>query len=239
MDFTLHPSFKPFYKCAFLSFLPPYTYNHKIGYFTTFAIFLYISRAMPLFISEKEVFAEMFTMVVVSVQSLLRGLVFLSKKQSFDNFSKCINKYIQDNKHNSIMAKEDYFLKIWKNHYTFKRIKWFLIIFSMVQLSWQVPVFYDMATNLNNVTLPYYPLYSPYFDYNSYTKIGYTIMDVGIDWILAFNYIHNEMAHMSFLSFLHSQYLYLKQVLDRICVEKENDSQKIKWWIENHCLVIR
>lgn len=195
---------------------------------------------MPLFISgEKEVFAEMFTMVVVSVQSLLRGLVFLSKKQSFDNFSKCINKYIQDNKHNPIIVKEDYFLKIWKDHYTFKRIKWFLIIFSIVQLSWQVPVFYDMATNINNVTMPYYPLYSPYFDYNSYTKIGYTIMDVGIDRILAFNYIHNEMAHMSFLSFLHSQYLYLKQVLDRICVEKENDSQKIKWWIENHCLVIR
>lgn len=239
MDFTLHYSFKPFLKFASPSFLPPYSHNYKIGYFTTFVIIIYVARALPLFIAEKEIFAEMFTMVITSVQMIIRGLIFLWKKKPWDKYFNEVNKYIQDNKHNPIIAENDYFLKIWSGHFAFTHIKLFFIIFAPLELTWQIPALYDLATNIDNATVPYYALYSPYFDYNSFTKIGYTLMDIAIDWTIAFNYIHNETVYISVISFLQCQYFYSKQLLDKICIEEDNNPEKIKWWINNHCIVLR
>lgn len=44
MALTWHPSFKSFFRYTFFSSLPPYYYNHKFGYLTTFGLFLFYIR---------------------------------------------------------------------------------------------------------------------------------------------------------------------------------------------------
>lgn len=239
MALTWHPSFKPFIRYTFFSCLPPYYYNHKIGCLKTFEILLFFIRLLPILITEKEFLAEMFFMVTVVAQSFLRSIIFIWKRKSFAKFSHEINKFIQDNKFNPIIQEKDYFLKIWKKNFVFKHTKWYFTLLLVICASWQIPVVYDMATNLKNVIYPYYPIYSPYFEYNSYTKLAYTLTDLILDWNVGFNLIHFEIVSMSFMSFLLCQYLYIKELLDKICIENGNNQEKMKWWIENHCKILR
>lgn len=234
------PSFQPLLKYIKIVFLPPFTSNPKLGYISSLGnCFFFIRSLILLSQTEKGLFAETFCIFTMTAQYFFKAITTLYNKKSFENHFIEMNKFIKDTKFNPVIKEENHFLKIWQSNPVFKHGGRYIKFMIAIIIFWELQIFHDLTKNLNNVKYSYYALYSPYFDYNSYTKVGYTLMDVLLDWNAFFTGLHNDVLFMVFLNFLHSQYVYLKKLFDIISVEKENDTKIKKWWIQNHVLVLR
>lgn len=242
MDFTWDPSFKPFLRYSYLGFLPPFSENYIVATLTTCAICVQLSRAAALlYLHKEEAFAEKVCNTSILLAQLIRAVLFLWQRKPFKKLSYDINKYIKDQKYNPIIEKEDFFLNIWKKNNAFAYAKWYFISVIIICLIWKIPILMHISKHYETVTTAYYILHTPYFAYNNYTKWMYTIGDILLDLYFLFNVIHTEMVFLSFLKFLHCQFSYMKQLLDEIYDddEKPKDPRILRWWFENHCVVLR
>lgn len=236
------PSFDPIYKYARFAFLPPYVSSSKLifGYLTFFIDFTFCLRPFITCLKvEKETFYPSLLTFTDNFQILLKVYIFLAKRKSFEKFFREINDFLEDNRINPVF-KENVLLNIWKTNTVFSYAKWYTRIMTVTVFSWVIFSCYVTLTD-PDLASPLLPYYSPYYADNLINKWGYTIFDNIIVFCLLFSQLHIEIVFLSFLNFLHSQFLFLKISLDEINSDcgKLNDPEIIKWWLGNHSAVIR
>lgn len=243
MDTIWDKSFHPIYKCTYWTFMPPFaSTKSKLGYLTTFILLTNDIRTFIfLILSEKETIVESAYVFSAFTQLTLRSIICLWNKEIIVKCFLDMNEFLKKSKSDPI-NQENLFLNIWKTSKVFIFAKFIAKSTMTILFIFMILAYYRVFIHQEKITYPIITYYSPYFSYNLYTKGVYTLIDTFTSVCCTYHLIYNEILLITFLHFLHSQFLYLKSCLDEI-FDESNESKVndgiIRWWIQKHCSVIR
>lgn len=222
------------FRCTYFAFLPPFVHHYWLGYVSCVFCFSWMIRALLMIIIEGKNDAGIYYLVLQTIQITANAVIYLLQKNGFRNYAESINKFLEKHEINPFDISGTTFLDIWNKNKPSRFVKWYFWLQMLMLSVWVITASYSLLMYVEKSSDTPWGFYSPLIDWGIYYKWLHVVFDTIMMYNVVIVALQADIALIAVLSFLQSQFIYLKLLLDGIFKNIERSDEMNKYWIEEH-----